>query len=747
MATKPQYEVPYEIITDPLVILKHLHSLPTTVTFQPVLIGSRALHHYLPQYKTEEFAAKYTHKDYDLIVDVASALQIMPKEHQFTRRYNHHRQRHFILHNDDGDDPDKYVTKGPDGFYVAKLTILKVPSKIVTTKVIKQPINPQDIGKTYTIGSRVIPATIKYHNVEVQTFNTNTVDKYRLYISCDQGALDMEIVTTEHDSGYLIAVTNQTTPVINKSIYTNNDVTIHAHVASMATLEAIKTSHIFHPINFSKHIVDLHVIRRYLALTPYERGNIGDYLPGIIDVNSRQPGPVPTRHEMIQKIMDVRRTEINIVKGVPGAHINLKMDNDDFLETAGTLLVEKMIKHDDIHTMVKFNTAPMYTYLKEDQSQAMCLQPLFEALLYTQQCQCVMEEAMVLALERYLLPEYKRNQQEAYSLALTRVCTTITKGWFRLFAVNNWPAVSECPRPILDFAHGIIGKYQQSKDAENAITYATPLPDLQTYFNDDEIEVAITLASHIEEIILEDATIEVVRPHVNESDSDDSPTESDDDTPIDPIDTFKEPNVNTPIQTPLKKWKNKGRHQRTKTNLDDYANDDDDYHHPDTDYDFPATERVFRLHENQFTKEMWIKVTTDHSFSCADCSESLNWTGSIIVTPAGPTRKESLLRIETDNFNLKYENQPQHSVILTITSYCSKGGSDGNDTGASIKVEETGTFRYPAAVLRVILGLLNPHMLPAGESLLATRLANTNVNYNFPSGQHPLFVAYMTGRK
>jgi hypothetical protein len=49
---------------------------------------------------------------------------------------------------------------------------------------------------------------------------------------------------------------------------------------------------------------------------------------------------------------------------------------------------------------------------------------------------------MAIALERFLVPGVTADAQTAYSEALLRVCTSLTKGWFRQFAVDHWPQVS-----------------------------------------------------------------------------------------------------------------------------------------------------------------------------------------------------------------------------------------------------------------------------------------------------------------
>jgi len=65
--------------------------------------------------------------------------------------------------------------------------------------------------------------------------------------------------------------------------------------------------------------------------------------------------------------------------------------------------------------------------------------------LYNEQLNDVREEAMVLALERYLLPGHKSSGRDAYVSALKKICTTTTKGWFREFAIDHYPELRDCP--------------------------------------------------------------------------------------------------------------------------------------------------------------------------------------------------------------------------------------------------------------------------------------------------------------
>jgi hypothetical protein len=107
--------------------------------------------------------------------------------------------------------------------------------------------------------------------------------------------------------------------------------------------------------------------------------------------------------------------------------------------------------HDWIHTVVASMygaEVPAYSlYLKEGEAVA-CDRSKFEALPHSEKLRGVMEEATVLALERSIIParrdpEWKErnvnpNPEAIWKYALQKVCTSITSGWFREFAWENY---------------------------------------------------------------------------------------------------------------------------------------------------------------------------------------------------------------------------------------------------------------------------------------------------------------------
>nr|CAG8583862.1 2005_t:CDS:2 [Entrophospora candida] len=213
-------------------------------------------------------------------------------------------------------------------------------------------------------------------------------------------------------------------------------------VASLEVLEALKSSHIIWPYYFDKHIDDLHSLRILLGC-------------GDTNVPKSQPLTGPSRSIDVETMLKLRINETKKIRGIPGAHINLNQTNEEFLDREDDLVVTRFIKHDDIHEIVKYGGRPIYADLKVDQSKAWIEKSLFQQIDYDTQLKCVKEEAMVISLERYLIPQLTSTQEKAYNLALSRICTTLTKNWFRQFAIDNYPRLTRCDKDLMPIAKQI----------------------------------------------------------------------------------------------------------------------------------------------------------------------------------------------------------------------------------------------------------------------------------------------------
>ncbi|CAB5379159.1 unnamed protein product [Rhizophagus irregularis] len=235
-------------------------------------------------------------------------------------------------------------------------------------------------------------------------------------------------------------------------------------VAPLKILEALKTSHIYWPADFQKNIADLHLLRILL---------------GYNKVSMTQPLCSPQRDKPIELMLKTRIKETEIIRGKPGAHIKLNMTNEEFLDHEDILFVQKHVPHDYLHELVKYGDQPIYKSLKDDQSKAWTKKSLFENLDYKTKLNCVKEEAMVIALERYLIPKISKNQETSYSLALSRICTTLTRGWFRQFAIDNYSRLSNLDKDLLPIAYDIIQKFPIKQKKSDALVHD---PETQAIF-------------------------------------------------------------------------------------------------------------------------------------------------------------------------------------------------------------------------------------------------------------------------
>jgi hypothetical protein len=126
----------------------------------------------------------------------------------------------------------------------------------------------------------------------------------------------------------------------------------------------------------------------------------------------------------------------------PQGNPSLSQANDDFFDDA----VQKVYDHDWLHEQVAFYDRPMYERLKyaTKKDLAWCEKKLWDKLEPWEKDICVAEETYVIATERFLVPnQWTTAPKLAYFKALRKVCTTLTSGWFRDWAIDNYPRIVE----------------------------------------------------------------------------------------------------------------------------------------------------------------------------------------------------------------------------------------------------------------------------------------------------------------
>lgn len=115
---------------------------------------------------------------------------------------------------------------------------------------------------------------------------------------------------------------------------------------------------------------------------------------------------------------------------------NLNQGKQNFFDSS----VNYVYDHDTIHEAVKHLDRPAYTYYIREGSEVFCSKDKFFDLPQIVRLYGVLEESYVLALERAVIP-HGTDPLRAFTIALEKVCTSVTSGWFREFAYNNYDAV------------------------------------------------------------------------------------------------------------------------------------------------------------------------------------------------------------------------------------------------------------------------------------------------------------------
>ncbi len=119
-----------------------------------------------------------------------------------------------------------------------------------------------------------------------------------------------------------------------------------------------------------------------------------------------------------------------------GSHPKLNVCKSEFFTDS----VPYKYDHDSLHEAVKTLERPAYTYYMQDGADVMCDKGKWDNLPRLYKLLGVLEEASVLALERAVIP-CGTDAQRAFEIALEKVCTSITSGWFREFAWENYSTV------------------------------------------------------------------------------------------------------------------------------------------------------------------------------------------------------------------------------------------------------------------------------------------------------------------
>lgn len=121
------------------------------------------------------------------------------------------------------------------------------------------------------------------------------------------------------------------------------------------------------------------------------------------------------------------------------AHPKLDVSKSAFFDGDG---VPYVYDHDSIHmTQALYLGLPAYARYMKEASQVMTSKAKFFDCSEEIRLAGVYEESCVLALERSQIPFPEASPRKSFEYALMKVCTSITSGWFREFAWENYDKV------------------------------------------------------------------------------------------------------------------------------------------------------------------------------------------------------------------------------------------------------------------------------------------------------------------
>lgn len=170
----------------------------------------------------------------------------------------------------------------------------------------------------------------------------------------------------------------------------------------------------------------LKLTHRYLKNSPH-------FLKTMRDVQAmrRSGAKIPEHHK---EFLTQREKDTYAYK-----HPSLNQTKKDFFNGDG---VNYVYDHDDIHRIVALPDQPAYKLFAKDGSEVASDKGKFAFLPRSEQLRAVREESCVLAIERSLVPHPGAlTPEQAFRTALMKVCTSITSGWFREFAWENYDSV------------------------------------------------------------------------------------------------------------------------------------------------------------------------------------------------------------------------------------------------------------------------------------------------------------------
>lgn len=216
--------------------------------------------------------------------------------------------------------------------------------------------------------------------------------------------------------------------------------TVQVQTASLMTLLSLKKAHLILPRKWHHHI--------------HEYGLLKEMALG----HENKIFKPKAYGELYQKLYRLHRKEC---LAAAKAHPKLNQKKDDFFGSTDREREKEyeIFDHDSIHRAIALEDVPAYTLMLD--GEVWCSRKKWRQMTEEQRFNCVREEAAILALERSIIPALYLGRKFmgakwAYEMALFKICTTITSGFFRNYCIERYhEAVAKRPDFVKSFFEGL----------------------------------------------------------------------------------------------------------------------------------------------------------------------------------------------------------------------------------------------------------------------------------------------------
>jgi hypothetical protein len=172
---------------------------------------------------------------------------------------------------------------------------------------------------------------------------------------------------------------------------------------------------------------ELYTIKVSHAFWELKNGSWSKHMMDVLFLQSKGATLIPELYKILYKVWEDTHGK---------KKVNLESDPEEFFNDK---IVKRIYDHDSIHESVAYYDRPLFERILRDDSDVAVDKSKWDAMDHEDKLKMVREEIYATALERKLVPsDYKSSPGAAYNWTLRKTITSLTKGWFALFVVENF---------------------------------------------------------------------------------------------------------------------------------------------------------------------------------------------------------------------------------------------------------------------------------------------------------------------